>query len=186
MPALSVRGRHAAGDLGSVPAYATLRSSSAPSKLASGGIRSARSRNNLACLIVRSGIACEPTISGAGKAGTRPLRSGFWNPPGLACLHQLLVALHLVFVQANDCGLRNVGWFLRLAGLDEFLPSSYGAQQAFARHMETLLADFGREEDQRLASQMPPREISLCEDEAFHPQICSVAIEPVSNFLLLE
>jgi hypothetical protein len=108
------------------------------------------------------------------------------SPEGLAFLHRLWAAIHLVFVQANDCGLRNVGWFLRLAGLDEFLPNSYGAQQAFARHMETLLADFGREEDQRLAAQMPPREISLCEDETFHPQICLVAIEPVSNFLLLE
>jgi hypothetical protein len=108
------------------------------------------------------------------------------SPEGLAFLHRLWTAIHLVFVQANDCGLRNVGWFLRLAGLDEFLPTSYGAQQAFACHMETLLADFGREEDQRLAAQMPPREISLCEDETFHPQICLVAIEPVSNFLLLE
>ena len=33
---------------------------------------------------------------------------------------------------------------------------------------------------------MPHREISLCEDETFHPQICLVAIEPVSNFLILE
>jgi hypothetical protein len=107
-------------------------------------------------------------------------------PEGLAFLHRLLAAIHLVFVQANDCGLRNVGWFLRLTGLDEFLPSSYGAQQAFARQIETLLAEYGREEDQRLAAQMPPREISLCEDETFHPQICLVAIEPVSNFLLLE
>jgi len=105
---------------------------------------------------------------------------------GLAFLHRLLAAVHLVFVQANDCGLRNVGWFLELTGLDEFLPSSYGAQQAFARQMEALLAEYGREEDQRLAAQMPPREISLCEDETFHPQICLVAIEPVSNFLLLE
>ncbi len=108
------------------------------------------------------------------------------TPEGLAFLHRLLAAVHLVFVQANDCGLRNVGWFLELTGLDEFLPSSYGAQQAFARQMETLLAEYGREEDQRLAAQMPPREISLCEDETFHPQICLVAIEPVSNFLLLE
>ena len=108
------------------------------------------------------------------------------TPEGLAFLHRLLAAVHLVFVQANDCGLRNVGWFLRLTGLDEFLPSSYGAQQAFARQMETLLAKYGQEEDQRLAAQMPPREISLCEDETFHPQICLVAIEPVSNFLLLE
>ena len=33
---------------------------------------------------------------------------------------------------------------------------------------------------------MPHREITLCEDETFHPQICLVAIEPVSNFLILE
>jgi hypothetical protein len=52
--------------------------------------------------------------------------------------------------------------------------------------METALAEFGREEEQRLAAQMPPQQISLCEDETFHPQICLVAIEPVSNYLLLE
>lgn len=34
------------------------------------------------------------------------------SPEGLAFLQQLLVARQLVFVQANDCGLRNVGWFL--------------------------------------------------------------------------
>jgi hypothetical protein len=33
---------------------------------------------------------------------------------------------------------------------------------------------------------MPPREITVCEDETFHPQICLVAIEPVSDYLLLE
>lgn len=33
---------------------------------------------------------------------------------------------------------------------------------------------------------MPKRKNSLCEDETFHPQICLVAIEPVSNFLILE
>jgi hypothetical protein len=108
------------------------------------------------------------------------------SPEGLEFLHGLLVALHLVFVQANDAGLRNVGWFLRLSGLDEFLPASYGVQQAFAAQMETALAEFGREEEQRLAAQMPPQQISLCEDETFHPQICLVAIEPVSNYLLLE
>jgi hypothetical protein len=34
---------------------------------------------------------------------------------------------------------------------------------------------------------MPPRKISLCEEENFHQeQPCLVAIEPVSNFLLVE
>ena len=108
------------------------------------------------------------------------------SPDGLKFLHGLLVTLHFVFVQANDAGLRNVGTFLKLSGLDEFLPTSYGFHQAFALQMETLLTEYGREEEQRLAAQMPPRQITVCEDETFHPHICLVAIEPVSGYLLLE
>jgi len=108
------------------------------------------------------------------------------TPEGIDLLHRVFAAAHLVFVQANDCGLRNLSWFLHLSGLDEFIAPSYGAQQAVAEEMESLLIRFGQEEHQRLAKQMPPREITLCEDETFHPQICLVAIEPVSNFILVE
>jgi hypothetical protein len=108
------------------------------------------------------------------------------TPDGLDLLHRLFTAAHLVFVQANDCGLRNLSWFLQLSGLDEFIAPSYGAQQVAAEEMESLLIRFGQEENQRLARQMPPREITLCEDETFHPQICLVGIEPVSNFILVE
>jgi hypothetical protein len=110
----------------------------------------------------------------------------FQTPAGVDFLHGLVTAAHLVFVQANDCGIRNLCWFLEQSGLDEFVSSSYGAQRAVAEEMESLLVAFGQEEDQRLAASMPAREISLCEDETFHPQICLVAIEPVSDFLLLE
>jgi hypothetical protein len=108
------------------------------------------------------------------------------SPHGLDFLHRLLVAAHLVFVQANDSGIRNLCCFLKLSGLDELIAPSYGAQRAVAEEMESLLVRFGQEEHERLAAHMPPREITLCEDETFHPQICLVAIEPVSNFLLLE
>ncbi len=110
----------------------------------------------------------------------------FETPEGVDFLHRLVTAAHLVFVQANDCGLRNLSWFLHLSGLDEFVAPSYGAQQAVAEAMESLLIRFGQEEHERLAGQMAPREITLCEDETFHPQICLVAIEPVSNFILVE
>ena len=108
------------------------------------------------------------------------------SPHGLEFLHQVWTAVHLVFVQANDSGIRSAQWFLELSGLDEFIASSYGAQQTVAEEVESLLIRFGQEEDRRLAEQMPPQQITLCEDETFHPQICLVAIEPVSNFLLLE
>ena len=33
---------------------------------------------------------------------------------------------------------------------------------------------------------MALRQVTVCEDETFHPGICLVALEPVSNFILLE
>ncbi len=108
------------------------------------------------------------------------------SPQGVDFLQRLSLAAHLVFVQGNDCGIRNLCCFLKLSGLDSFIASSYGAQRAVAERMESLLVRFGEEEGQRLAAGMPPREIALVEDETFHPQICLVAVEPVSDFLLLE
>jgi len=110
----------------------------------------------------------------------------FENSAGLAFLHQLLTAGHLIFVQGSNCGIRNFCQFLELSGLNEFVAASYGAQQAVAEEMESLLSDFGEQEDSRLATQMPAREISLAEDETFHPQICLVAMDLVSNFILVE
>ena len=120
------------------------------------------------------------------SSGPRDVVRFFETPEGVDFLHRLLTAAHLVFVEANDCGIRNLCFFLELSGLDEFIAASYGAQQAVAEGMESLLIRFGEEENQRLAAQMPPCEITLCEDETFHPQICLVAMEPVSNFILLE
>jgi hypothetical protein len=56
----------------------------------------------------------------------------FESPIGLAFLHQLIGAAHLVFVQANDCGIRNLCWFLELSRLNTFVAASYGAQHAVA------------------------------------------------------
>ena len=45
------------------------------------------------------------------------------SPTGVQFLHRLLAAVHLVFGLANDCGLRNIGWFLRLNGSAGASPS---------------------------------------------------------------
>jgi hypothetical protein len=110
----------------------------------------------------------------------------FESSVGLRFLHQLLTAAHLVFGQAGGGGIRSLCAFLKLSGLRPFAASSYGAQQAIAEEIENLIVEFGRQEDQRLAEQMTPRDISVVEDETFHPQCCLVGIEPVSNFILLE
>ena len=110
----------------------------------------------------------------------------FESTAGLAFLHRLQVAAHLVFTQQGPGGLRLVGLFLRLCRLDPFVASSYGSQQRFGRTLEEQVLAYEQAERPRLAAPMRPKEITACQDETFHPQVCLVAIEPVSNFLLLE
>src|SRR5262245_24241100 len=53
----------------------------------------------------------------------------FESPVGLAFLHRLLIAAHLVFTQANPCGIRTICQFLELSALDRFVGGSSGSQQ---------------------------------------------------------
>jgi hypothetical protein len=116
-----------------------------------------------------------------------PLAARFFDsPPGLAFLHRLVVAAHLVFTLESTAGLRPVCRFLRLCQLDRVVAASYGSRQQFAALLEQAVCDFAAGQRQQLAQDMAPKEIALVEDETFHPTICLVAIEPVSNFLVVE
>ena len=112
------------------------------------------------------------------------------SPCGERFLRRLVYAALLVFQQAGACGIRTVGRFLQEAQLDRFVASSYGALHALAAAMQQGLAAFDEEERPRLAALAalaPRRSIALCADENFHgPQACLVAIEPVSNFIVVE
>lgn len=109
------------------------------------------------------------------------------SPAGYRFLRQLVAALHLVFHLGGDAGLRPLVRFLELTQLDRFVAPSVGAQQALAVRMQDALLTYASEERQRLAAAMPPRKVTACLDENFHgSQPCLVAVEPVSNFLLLE
>src|SRR3954454_14776820 len=110
----------------------------------------------------------------------------FESPTGVAFLHRLVGACHLTFAQQGACGIRLVCAFLRRSGLHRFVASSFGSQQAIARQLEHVLLDYGARQRSALASQMTPKRITVCEDETFHPQVCLVSIEPVSDFILLE
>lgn len=110
----------------------------------------------------------------------------FESPDGLNFLHGVLVAARVVFCEAGPCGTRRLCQFLQLSDLDYFVAASYGSQHKFGSELERALVEFGEQEHARLAPQMSPREITLCEDETFHPQTCLVAIEPLSDFILLE
>jgi hypothetical protein len=116
-----------------------------------------------------------------------PLAAFFLSPAGDTFLRSIVVALFVVFQQSGLCGLRPLSQFLSLTKLDRFVASSYGSLQRLGCHFQRELPLFAQEEQQRLGPQMPAKRAALCLDENFHGQrICLVALEAVSNFILLE
>ena len=110
----------------------------------------------------------------------------FESVPGLAFLHRLTLALHVVFVEVGACGNRLVCLFLQMTGLNRFVGASYGTQQRINRGVEEAIVTYRREETVRLARDIVPQDITATQDETFTGGLCLVAIEPVSNYILLE
>ena len=110
----------------------------------------------------------------------------FHSVPGLAFLHRLVLALHLVYTEVGACGIRLVCLFLRITGLDRFVGASYGAQQQVNGRVEEAIVAYRREESARLAHAMPAKDITVAQDETFTGGLCLIGIEPVSNFIVLE
>jgi len=108
------------------------------------------------------------------------------TPAGLAWLHQLVQAAVFVMTLRGPEGIRLVCEFLELSGLAEVVAASFGAVQKLTLQMQKEVTAFGAEQREQLGQSMPAKAVTVCEDETFHPAPCLVAIEPVSNFILLE
>jgi hypothetical protein len=112
--------------------------------------------------------------------------SFFRSPAGHTFLRRLILGALLVFHHHNPCGLHAISHFLELVELDHFVGTSYGALYTLDQHLQDDLIRFGQEERQRLTPGMTAKDIVLCGDENFHSSICLIAMEPVSNFILVE
>jgi hypothetical protein len=107
---------------------------------------------------------------------------------GIAFSSRLVTALHLVIGLSLGAGVGFISQVLELAGLGPFMANSVRWHQDRAQTVERAVRSFGREERTRMCAAMKPKSITLCQDETFFPhgQICLVAIEPVSNFIVTE
>ena len=110
----------------------------------------------------------------------------FQSVPGLAFLHRLVLAIHLVCVEVGACGIRLGCLLLTLTGLDRFVGASYGTQQQVNRQVEEAIVRYRQEESARLAQDMPAKDIPLAQDETFTGGLCLVAMDPKSHYSVLE
>jgi hypothetical protein len=125
----------------------------------------------------------KPVAVGAAPAALAALME---TPDGVRWLHQLVLAAHFSITLQGGAGIRVVCQFIELSGLSAFVGASYGTHQGLNAALEEALVAVAHEQRAALARGMPHRDLTVCEDETFHPQICLVALEPVSGFLLLE
>jgi hypothetical protein len=110
----------------------------------------------------------------------------FQSGPGLAFLHRLVIAFHLVCVEVGACGIRLVCLFLHLTGLDRFVAASYGAQQQVNVQIEQAIVVYHQDETARLAKDMPRKDLTVTQDETFTGGLCLITMDPESNFLIVE
>jgi hypothetical protein len=110
----------------------------------------------------------------------------FHSPEGVELLHRLVTAAHVVITLLTAAGVRRVCQFLELSGLAEFVAASYGVQQRINVALEEAVVRYAEEQRVALGATMPERRVTILQDETYHPAICLVALEPVSQFILLE
>ena len=110
----------------------------------------------------------------------------FQSGPGLAFLHRIVIAFHLVCVEVGACGIRLVCLFLNLTGLDRFIAASYGAQQQVNLQVEQAMVTYHHDETVRLANGMPPKDLTVTQDETFTGGLCLITMDPESHFIIVE
>ena len=110
----------------------------------------------------------------------------FQSGPGLAFLHRLVIAFHLVCVEVGACGMRLVCLFLHWTGLNRFVAASYGAQQQVNLQVEQAMVTYDHDETARWASGMPQKDLTVTQDETFTGGLCLITMDPESNCILLE
>ena len=108
------------------------------------------------------------------------------TPEGVEWLRQVQMAAHWSISEQGGAGVRVVCQFLELSGLSAFIAASYGTQQAFQAELERQIVSEASDLSETLAKTMPHRTLSVAEDETWQDGMRLVAIEPVSNFILLE
>jgi hypothetical protein len=126
---------------------------------------------------------CKPAPVGAAPAA---LAAFVETAEGVRWLHQMVLAAHFAITLQGGAGVRMVCQFLELSGLSAFVGTSYGTHQGLNAALEEAVVAVAGEQRAALAQGMAHRSVTVCEDETFHPEICLVALEPVSGFILLE
>lgn len=156
-------------------------------RLVEAGLDAGHSQRQIAAQL---GVARSTLQDGGGAAVAQEAPAALvaftQTPEGVRWLQRQVLAAHFVITLLAGAGVRVVCQYLELSGLSAFVGASYGTQQRFTVALEALVVAVAAEQRRTLAEGLPRRQITVGEDETFHPDPCLVGMALVSNFILLE
>ena len=106
--------------------------------------------------------------------------------PGLAFLHRLVLALHLVGTAVGACGMRLGGLWWKMTGRNRCGGASSGTPHQVNRRVEEALVVSRHEERARRAPERPPKAITRTQEATCTGGLWAVGLEPVSHSMGLE
>jgi hypothetical protein len=116
----------------------------------------------------------------------KAVKDALVTPDGERFIARFSIALHVHARNLCACGLRVLSNLLRDSGLAPFVGTSVAAQWELATAIDNAIVTYGEEQHARMAPVLAGKEITLAADENFHEGPCLVAIEPASNFVVVE
>lgn len=138
------------------------------------GLHAGRSQRQVAAQLGVARSTLQDWCLPAAVGGEAPaaLQAFVQTPDGVRWLERQVVVAQFVITLLAGAGVRVVCQFLELSGLSAFVGASYGTQQQINAALESAVVAFAEEQRRALAEGMPPRQVTVCEDETFHPEVC--------------
>ena len=93
------------------------------------------------------------------------VKNAFVTSEGQEFLKRLDIAAHVCFRNACACGLRILGDFFEMTGLDALLGASVGCQWKFGRAIDEGIVEYGQDEHGRMAPVVAGKAITAALDE---------------------
>lgn len=111
----------------------------------------------------------------------------FESSSGQAWLHNMYIATFLIFHHNGNSGIPDLHEYFEMTGINRFVGTSISALQKVSKTIDMQIISFGNEESERLAKNMPHKNISGALDENFiMHEMTLILMDPVSGFILAE
>jgi hypothetical protein len=111
----------------------------------------------------------------------------FESPSGQAWLHKATLATFMIFHQNGNSGIPDLHEFFEMTDISVFVGTSVFSLQKIAKVIDKQILNFEREEVERLAANMPHKDIPGALDENFiMDEMTLILMDPVSGYILAE